>query len=92
MRLLLDMNLSPDLSVPLGTAGHECVHWSSVGAATASDESIMRYAKEDSLIVVAHDLISALSLRQATLPAPVSSRFEPMMCYRLVSSRHSQTC
>ena len=56
MLLVLDMNLSPDLCAPLSAAGHEAVHWSTLGAPTASDESIMAYARDHGLVVVTHDL------------------------------------
>lgn len=45
MRLLLDMNLSPDLCLSLTAMGHEAVHWSKVGEPTAPDESVMKYAR-----------------------------------------------
>jgi hypothetical protein len=43
MKLVVDMNLSPRWVGLLTTAGFEAVHWSEVGAATASDEQIMAW-------------------------------------------------
>ena len=41
MKLLLDMNLSPDWEAFLASEGLESVHWSRIGAATAPDTEIM---------------------------------------------------
>lgn len=56
MRLLLDMNLSVDLCLPLAAAGHEPAHWSQLGEPGASDASIMEYARSQGFVVVTHDL------------------------------------
>ncbi|MDR0882530.1 MAG: DUF5615 family PIN-like protein [Candidatus Adiutrix sp.] len=45
MKVLLDMNLSPRWADSLNEAGFETVHWSSLGAANASDSEIMDFAK-----------------------------------------------
>jgi predicted nuclease of predicted toxin-antitoxin system len=37
MKIVIDMNLSPQWIAVLGSAGHECVHWSEVGSADALD-------------------------------------------------------
>ncbi|MDR1283181.1 MAG: DUF5615 family PIN-like protein [Opitutaceae bacterium] len=46
MKLLLDMNLSPEWVPILETAGWQTIHWSMVGRATATDTEIMAWAKE----------------------------------------------
>lgn len=56
MRLLLDMNLSPEICPKLVTAGHEAVHWSTLGERTASDDVIMKFARDEGFIVLTHDL------------------------------------
>jgi len=56
MKLLVDMNLSPDWYQYLGGAGYEAVHWSSVGEAKAPDRVIMAWAKTNGYIVFTHDL------------------------------------
>lgn len=56
MKLLVDMNLSPRWVETLGAAGFSSVHWSSVGAATASDGNIMAWAAANDYIVLTHDL------------------------------------
>jgi len=56
MKLLVDMNLSPDWVVFLLNAGVESVHWSAIGAATAPDQEIMAYARVNDFIVLTQDL------------------------------------
>jgi predicted nuclease of predicted toxin-antitoxin system len=41
MKLLLDMNLSPDWVPVLQAAGWETTHWSALGEASAPDARIM---------------------------------------------------
>jgi predicted nuclease of predicted toxin-antitoxin system len=43
MRLIIDMNMSPDLCTRFRGAGHEAGHWSTVGAPNAPDKAIMAY-------------------------------------------------
>jgi len=45
MRFLIDMNLSPDWIDVLTEEGWEAVHWATVGAHRATDESIMTWAE-----------------------------------------------
>jgi predicted nuclease of predicted toxin-antitoxin system len=56
MRVLLDLNLSPDLCALFADAGHHAVHWSAVGALTARDEALMTYAQQHGLVIITHDL------------------------------------
>jgi predicted nuclease of predicted toxin-antitoxin system len=55
-RLLVDMNLAPELCARFRAAGHEAVHWSTIGVPNASDESIMVHAKDHGFVVLTHDL------------------------------------
>jgi len=50
------MNLSPRWVGALRDAGHEAVHWSTVGLWTASDRDIMQFARENDCVVLTHDL------------------------------------
>ena len=56
MKLLVDMNLTPRWVEWLAQAGHEAVHWSSIGQVQAADTEIMAYAKDRDFVVVTHDL------------------------------------
>ncbi|MDB6012860.1 MAG: hypothetical protein JWL65_5110 [Gammaproteobacteria bacterium] len=41
MRLLIDMNMSPDLCSEFQAVGREALHWSALGAPNAPDTTIM---------------------------------------------------
>ncbi|MDR1489081.1 MAG: DUF5615 family PIN-like protein [Desulfovibrio sp.] len=56
MKLLLDMNLSPRWVAWLAGEGIEAVHWSTLGAPDAPDETIMAVARAEGYIVLTHDL------------------------------------
>jgi len=56
MKLLLDMNLSPEWVRLLQEAGHDAVHWSVVGEPTATDRTIMAWARANDRVVFTHDL------------------------------------
>lgn len=50
------MNLSPRWASALNAGGIQASHWSELGAATASDATIMRFAVAHDWIVMTHDL------------------------------------
>ena len=56
MRFLIDMNLSPSWVSFLEKAGFKAVHWSSVGAADATDRVLMHRAGAHDDIVLTNDL------------------------------------
>ena len=56
MKLLVDMNLSPRWVRTLANAGIESTHWSTIGAANASDAAIMEFARPNDYVVFTHDL------------------------------------
>ena len=56
MKLLVDMNLSPEWVATLQSEGIESVHWSEVGDPRAKDSEILRYARESGFVVFTHDL------------------------------------
>jgi len=58
MRLLVDMNLSPQWVSLLKDAGVAAVHWSTIGAANAPDTEIMAYAIANGHVVLTHDRCS----------------------------------
>lgn len=78
MKLLLDMNLSPDWVPVLEAAGHEAKHWSRVGAHSAPDTAIMAWAREAGHVVLTQDLDygALLFATQATAPSVVVLRTE----------------
>lgn len=56
MKILIDMNLSPSLCETFTAHGWEAVHWSSIGDVTASDKTILQYARSNGYVVLTHDL------------------------------------
>jgi predicted nuclease of predicted toxin-antitoxin system len=56
MKLLIDMNLSPKWAGFLAAAGHDAVHWSSVGAGNAPDTEVMAVALQGNQVVLTNDL------------------------------------
>ena len=40
----------------LTSAGHDCVHWSEVGSANASNREILFWARSEGFVVFTHDL------------------------------------
>ena len=76
MKLVIDMNLSPRWVDLLANAGLEAAHWSSLGAANAPDEEIMRYAGVHGLVVLTHDLdfSAILAANRSAKPSVVQIR------------------
>ena len=56
MKLLIDMNLSPEWVAVLIRNGWEALHWSTVGDPGASDHIIMDWALANGYIIFTHDL------------------------------------
>jgi len=56
MKVLIDMNLSPEWVAVFGRNGHEAIHWSKVGDPQASDRTIMDWARTNEHIVFTNDL------------------------------------
>jgi predicted nuclease of predicted toxin-antitoxin system len=76
VKLVVDMNLSPDW-VPLLQQHHfEALHWSSIGAGTAEDTEIMQWARDHDSVVFTHDLDFGiiLALTHAGTPSVIQTR------------------
>ncbi|MCU0349000.1 MAG: DUF5615 family PIN-like protein [Saprospiraceae bacterium] len=56
MKILIDMNLSPDWVLLFQNEGWEAAHWYSVGEYNAPDYQIMQWAKANGYLVFTHDL------------------------------------
>jgi predicted nuclease of predicted toxin-antitoxin system len=56
MKLVVDMNLSPAWAPVLQAAGHEVVHWSTVGDPRVEDREIMAWARQNGSVVFTNDL------------------------------------
>lgn len=56
MKILIDINLSPEWVSALEEAGHQAVHWAHVGNPSAPDCELMEWAKTRDYVVFTHDL------------------------------------
>lgn len=56
MKILIDMNLSPESGKRLTEAHCQSLHWAKIGDARAPDSKIKQWAKENDYVVFTHDL------------------------------------
>ena len=78
MRILIDMNLSPEWEAVFERAGWPSRHWSDVGSPCAPDSEIMEWARAMGFIVFTHDLdfSAILAATGAVGPGVVQLRCE----------------
>ncbi len=81
MKILIDMNLSPDWTAAFAAQNIESVHWSTIGDPRAEDTEIMEYARANDYIVFTHDLDfgTLLALTQAESPSVVQVRAQNIL-------------
>lgn len=81
MKILIDMNLSPDWAATFAAENIEAIHWSAVGDPRAEDEEIMAYARTGAYVVFTHDLDfgTMLALTQAESPSVVQLRAQDIL-------------
>jgi predicted nuclease of predicted toxin-antitoxin system len=70
VKILVDMNLSPEWLEVLKTAGFEALHWKEVGSPTAADEEIFKWARENKRVVMTQDLDFSQLLFRAGADGP----------------------
>lgn len=87
MKILIDMNLSPDWREILAKHGYEVVHWSSVGHPTAPDKTILQYARNNGYVVLTHDLDfgAILSATGSMSPSVIQIRTQDVLSERFQS-------
>ena len=81
MRLLIDMNLSPDWVEAFEREGWPAVHWSTVGDHRAPDRDIMDWARVNGYVVFTHDLDfgTLLATTAAQGPSIIQVRTQDVM-------------
>ena len=81
MKILIDMNLSPDWTAAFTAANVESVHWSTIGDARAADTEIVEYALANGYIVFTHDLDfgTILALTRAAGPSVIQVRTQDIL-------------
>ena len=85
MKILIDMNLSPDWAPILSDSGFDAIHWSNVGDPRASDQEIMNWAKAKGYVVFTHDLDfgAILSATKAKSPSVIQIRTQDINPYHI---------
>ena len=81
MRILLDMNLSPQWVAFLQEWGFEATHWSAVGNPKAADAEVMAWGRRHGHIVMTHDLDlgAILAATQAEGPSVIQLRMQDVL-------------
>jgi predicted nuclease of predicted toxin-antitoxin system len=76
MKILIDMNLSPEWVGVLERHGWTALHWSTVGDPRSEDTVLMDWARRNQHIVFTHDLDfgTLLALTQAESPSVIQVR------------------
>lgn len=76
IKILIDMNLSPDWVSEFARQGRVAVHWSAVADPRATDREIMDWARSNGFVVFTHDLDfgTMLALTQAAGPSVIQVR------------------
>ena len=81
MKILIDMNLSPEWRGTFEAHGIEAEHWSEIGNPKAKDREILAWAREHGFIVFTHDLDFGhlLALTHAAGPSVIQVRSENVL-------------
>jgi predicted nuclease of predicted toxin-antitoxin system len=81
MKLLIDMNLSPDWVGVFEQQGWQAIHWSAVGDPRATDQVIMEWARANGYVVFTHDLDfgALLASTRAEGPSVIQVRTQDTM-------------
>jgi len=81
VKILVDMNLSPQWVPFLSGKGIESVHWSSVGRPDADDPTIMEWARQEGFVLFTHDLDvgTVLAYTRARGPSVIQVRTQDVM-------------
>jgi predicted nuclease of predicted toxin-antitoxin system len=76
IKLLIDMNLSPDWVEIFTRKGWTAIHWSTVGGPQAEDSVIMEWARFHGYVIITHDLDfgTILALTYADGPSVIQVR------------------
>lgn len=81
MKILIDMNLSPEWVKRFAEDQIESIHWSVVGNPSAPDTEIMRFARDHGYMVFTHDLDfgAILATTNANGPSVVQVRTQDVL-------------
>jgi len=81
LKILVDVNLSPDWVNLLESEGWPAAHWTAVGDPRAEDHMIMAWAQNNGYIVLTHDLDfgTLLALTNAQGPSVIQVRAQDVL-------------
>lgn len=81
LKLLIDMNLSPDWVAVFQRQGWTAAHWSELGDPRATDRVIMDWALANQRVVFTHDLDfgTMLAVTQAAGPSVIQVRAQDVL-------------
>ncbi len=81
MNIVIDMNLSPQWVGVLQDAGHDAVHWSTIGDPGASDHVILQWAAAHNHVIFTHDLDfgALLAVTEAAAPSVIQVRAQDVL-------------
>jgi predicted nuclease of predicted toxin-antitoxin system len=81
LNILIDMHLSPDWVPVFARHEIEAIHWSTVGDPSASDRTIMQWARDSGYVVFTHDLDfgALLAATQANGPSVIQVRTQNVL-------------
>ena len=76
MKILIDMNLSPDWTEVFAKHEIAAVHWSTIGNPQAEDIELIDWARKNKHVLFTHDLDfgTMLALTGATSPSVIQAR------------------
>ena len=81
MKILIDMNMSPNLVTILENNEFEAIHWLNVGATNAPDKEITAWAAKNNYVILTHDLDfgTILAISQASAPSVIQIRTQNIL-------------
>lgn len=85
MKILVDMNLSPDWVQVFARYGLDAVHWLTIGDPRAEDPILFQWARANGYVVFTHDLDfgTMLALTQAESPSVIQVRAQDVTPHHL---------
>jgi predicted nuclease of predicted toxin-antitoxin system len=85
MKILIDMNLPPQIADLLIAEGIDAKHWHTVGAYSAKDSEILSYAVQNDYIVLTYDLdfTALLAASPQQKPSVVQVRTQAFHTHKL---------
>jgi predicted nuclease of predicted toxin-antitoxin system len=88
VKIVVDMNLSPNWIERLAQHGLEAIHWSSVGAPTAGDDEILSWVRLNGFVLPTHDLdfSAILAATSEAAPSVVQLRMQDLLSERALEA------